>query len=164
MGVPPAPNVSRFISGTELAAFGNNTALCDGIETLLREKVRGEYETHMKELVGVAAARNLVRMLETQIIRLAFAKSLHAGYPGGVAGKYTVEKVDILTRNWMVHIEAQREDLIGMTAKFGYLDEKEEVEVSVRIQTQGSATAAYADLPKVIALEKVTRSLIRCMI
>ena len=140
-GVPPAPNVSRFISVAELTSLGNNSDLCESVETFMREEIRGKYEARLKDIVGPSEARSYALMLEIQLVRMVFAKSLHPSYPGGVAGKYTVEKRETLTRNWMSFLENKRMDLLGMKLKFGF-DEKAtedaEVEVPVRIQTSSS--------------------------
>ena len=82
MGVPPAPNVSRFISGAELVPLGNNASLANSIEECLKNKVRAKVETFLTEKLGAPQARNYCMMLETQLIRMAFGKSLHPVYPG----------------------------------------------------------------------------------
>ena len=52
-------------------------------------------------------------------MRLALAKSLHASYPGGVAGKYTSDKAAELTRNWAKFVERECADLDGMALELG---------------------------------------------
>ena len=52
MGIPPAPNTSRFIAASELTALGNNTSLADTLETILRAEVREKYEPYLKTKLG----------------------------------------------------------------------------------------------------------------
>ena len=121
--VPPAPGVSRFISGAELTSVGSNTPLAASIEELFREKVRGEFEPWMIAKVDKRTARGYCRMLEVQIVRLAFSKSLHPKYPGGVAGKYSTDKAEKLIRNWILFVQNHCHDLQGMAEAFKVVEE-----------------------------------------
>ena len=120
MGIPPAPNTSRFISASELAALGSNTSLADALETLLRVEVREKYEPYLAKNLGDSAARNWCLQLETQLIRMVFGKSLHPSFPGGVAGKYSSDKAQQLIKNWLAVLEKEHESLLGSMEHFGF--------------------------------------------
>ena len=133
--VPPAPSTSRFISQAELQALGQNP-ICESLEETLREKVRGKYERYMQTKISQNQSRSYCVMLEIQMMRLAFNKSMHAKLPGGVAGRYTDEKLVTLIRNWASWVETECDDLRGMAAALGLLaDADEEDEVSVLIRS-----------------------------
>lgn len=138
MGIPPAPNTSRFISAGELAALGSNSSLADALESILRDEIRGKYEPYLKAKLGDAVARNWCMQLETQLIRLAFGKSLHPNYPGGVAGKFSKDKAVTLAKNWLIAIEKENECMDGSIYHFGFAEEgmEEESEVTKSIHTE----------------------------
>ena len=58
--------------------------------------------------------------LETQLIRLTYGKSLHPSYPGGVAGKFSRDKAEMLIKNWLSAIERDHESMIGTIEHFGF--------------------------------------------
>jgi hypothetical protein len=126
LGIPPAPNTSRFINNPELLALGSNTVLADLLEQILRDEIRGKYEPHLKAKLGDAVARNCCMMVEVQLVRLAFGKSLRPTYPGGVAGKFSKDKAFALIKNWLLAMEKEQECLQGSAAEFGLIGDEEE--------------------------------------
>ena len=133
--VPPAPSTSRFISQAELQALGQNP-ICESLEEKLREQVRGKYEAHMRTKISAKQARSYCVILEIQLMRLAFNKSMHSKYPGGIAGRYTEEKATTLIRNWAKWVEEDCDELRGMAAVLGLLaDSDQEDEVSMLIHS-----------------------------
>ena len=76
--------------------------------------------------------------METQLIRLVFGKSLHPNYPGGVAGKFSRDKAEMLIRNWLAAIEKEHETMIGSVEHFGFgtgAEEDDEVTKLIHAKT-----------------------------
>ena len=114
--------MSRFISGSELSSLGSNATLCDQLERILRTQVRDVFEEYIANKIHKKAARGYCVMIETQLIRLALNKSLKAGYPGGVVGKFSEDKAAQLISNWAKHLEKDSDDLSNMLADLGMAD------------------------------------------
>ena len=72
-------------------------------------------------------ARALLHELETNVIRLAYGKSLHREFEHTVSGKYSVEKCNELQRRWLKSVEKRVEAIAGTASANGLtIDEGDE--------------------------------------
>ena len=106
--------------------LGNNVSMCDAMEALMKDEIRGKIEPFMQAKLGGGVARIFCWQLEIQLVRLAFGKSMHPAYPGGVAGKFSPEKAKTLTTNFLVAIEKGHDSLADMVFTLGYATKEAE--------------------------------------
>ena len=70
--------------------------------------------------------------LETNIVRMAYGKSLHREFAHTVSGKYSADKCKELQKRWLYSVERRAESLAGTAAAHG-LNLSEEDEVSTKV-------------------------------
>ena len=127
----PTPDVSRFISASDLAALARNTDVLNATEEKLRD-IRRKYEPKMSSRLGPHAARDCCELLETNIARLALAKSLHGRFKAGVSGKYTDEKADTMIKTWFLHLQAQGPAFAGLAESCGVKASQEDIDADAK--------------------------------
>ena len=125
----PQPDQCRFISVPELRAYGKNTDVLDASQKALAQN-RNEVLGAMVKRISLPQSLKLLRMFETNVVRLGLQKSLNGEFLAGVTGKFEVEKIHNMRMAWLRHCEKQVVALKGLGGELGLELETEDASLA----------------------------------
>ena len=114
----PTQDTARFITVAEMTALKANKDALDLIEAFLVQS-RAQLEPAIAKAVGARSARDLLYHLETQAVRMAYAKSLHKEFPTKVSGKMSAEKLDQMRTSFLFWLTSHGSALESAVAELG---------------------------------------------
>ena len=114
----PAPDTARFISVAEMNAVAKDVAICETFERFCQWN-RLNIEVEMRKTVGSVRARDLMLLLELNLGRLLFSKTLLKEYVSKAQGRITADKMSVMRTCWCDHVATIEPGLRDLAMRCG---------------------------------------------